>query len=438
MESSLYDLGFAADWSMDLFPGALLTNGAEVCDLGWSVLQEEGEGPGGSPAPGQYSVVESPISEPLQDSIWSECGGVLDEDLAQLSDCGLKGVEGYDDTDDCLQFVSHHDLTLLTPDYCPRLTNTPLLQPAALLSNNILPYPPCSSSIDDFKYEYADISTSHEFQCSPVTDACQPAWQTDEMCIVACDDKTPISLELLLLQQSHHTDIPAELDLGLEPGIDPAQTHDPPSVSSLDPMLGLGEPACLLRDDEILSMLQRLRQTAELSSLAPVLLSLPPVLSPVSAEDCESILSTTDCCPSEALEDTTLSTADSAFGSSDMVDDTNSSCSMLSTDYLHGGLTPKAGSHHRSAARSTAMAPYGVIASPMAPVLKSEHRRQKKKEQNKTAALRYRVKKREEKGVKLSEVETLEERNEELRARAEDLQREIEYLRALLDEIRQP
>jgi predicted RNase H-like nuclease (RuvC/YqgF family) len=84
------------------------------------------------------------------------------------------------------------------------------------------------------------------------------------------------------------------------------------------------------------------------------------------------------------------------------------------------------------------MAPYGVTMAPTPLVPAPEHRRLKKKEQNKTAALRYRVKKREEKGVKLSEVETLEERNDELRARADDLQREIEYLRALLAEIRQP
>jgi prefoldin subunit 5 len=46
------------------------------------------------------------------------------------------------------------------------------------------------------------------------------------------------------------------------------------------------------------------------------------------------------------------------------------------------------------------------------------------------------VKKREEKGVVMTEVETLEMKNGELKARADDLQREIDYLRALLNEIR--
>jgi len=64
-------------------------------------------------------------------------------------------------------------------------------------------------------------------------------------------------------------------------------------------------------------------------------------------------------------------------------------------------------------------------------------KRQKKKEQNKTAALRYRRKKREEKGVVLSEVDQLELRNNELKSRVEDLNREISYLRGLINEINQ-
>lgn len=467
MESSLYDLGLAANWSMELFAGALLTNGAEGCDLGWPVLQGGCEGEEGSPAPSQYSAVESPMSEPLQDSIWSECGDVLGG-MVELAGSSLKGIEIYGDIDDSLQFVSHRDLNLLTTDVFPCPADAPPLH-STLGSNNI--FPCSSSSIDDVQYEYADISTSQEFQCSPCA-TYQSGSQAGEQCSVACYDKMPpVDLELLLLQQSHEDEIPADLDLGLEPafGVDPALTLGP----GLDPMMGdLVEPACQWRDDEILSMLQRLRQTGELSLssvqspvlssaqsfsiLSPVLSSsvqsssilsfsvLSPVLSssvqsssilsssvlsPVSAEDCESILSTSE------LEGTQPSAADSECGSADTVDDTDSCYSTLSTDYLRGGFTPKAESHHR---RGVVMAPYAAAPASLAPALKTEHRRQKKKEQNKTAALRYREKKREEKGVKLSEVETLEQRNEELRARADDLQREIEYLRALLDEIRQP
>jgi hypothetical protein len=65
-------------------------------------------------------------------------------------------------------------------------------------------------------------------------------------------------------------------------------------------------------------------------------------------------------------------------------------------------------------------------------------RREKKKAQNVAAALRYRVKKRGEKGEVGTEVEQLEARNATLKGRAAELTREIEYLRGLLEEIRAP
>lgn len=65
-------------------------------------------------------------------------------------------------------------------------------------------------------------------------------------------------------------------------------------------------------------------------------------------------------------------------------------------------------------------------------------RRQRKKEQNKSAALKYRQRKREEKGHVLTEVEELEQENDQLKKRAEELTKEISYLRGLLEEITKP
>lgn len=62
-------------------------------------------------------------------------------------------------------------------------------------------------------------------------------------------------------------------------------------------------------------------------------------------------------------------------------------------------------------------------------------RRLRKKEQNKTAAQRYREKKRSEHGTVLSEYELLEKRNTELRAKVDDMSREIAYLKGLIEEI---
>jgi len=98
--------------------------------------------------------------------------------------------------------------------------------------------------------------------------------------------------------------------------------------------------------------------------------------------------------------------------------------SSVAEEYHQQPFTPKSESH----SRSSLPRPY----SSAAPV---SSRREKKKEQNKTAAVRYRKKKQQEKVVVLSEVDKLELRNNELKAKVDDLNREISYLRALIEEI---
>lgn len=60
----------------------------------------------------------------------------------------------------------------------------------------------------------------------------------------------------------------------------------------------------------------------------------------------------------------------------------------------------------------------------------------KKMEQNKTAATRYRQKKRVEQDVLNAECSELERRNRELAEKAESISREIQYLRDLMEEVR--
>lgn len=62
-------------------------------------------------------------------------------------------------------------------------------------------------------------------------------------------------------------------------------------------------------------------------------------------------------------------------------------------------------------------------------------KRQRKKEQNKTAALRYRHKKRSEQGSVLSEYEELEKRNIELKTKVSEMSKEVNYLKGLIAEI---
>lgn len=60
----------------------------------------------------------------------------------------------------------------------------------------------------------------------------------------------------------------------------------------------------------------------------------------------------------------------------------------------------------------------------------------KKMEQNKTAATRYRQKKRVEHELLQSECDELEKKNHELKEKAESISREIQYLKDLMEEVR--
>lgn len=65
-----------------------------------------------------------------------------------------------------------------------------------------------------------------------------------------------------------------------------------------------------------------------------------------------------------------------------------------------------------------------------------EKKKLKKMEQNKTAATRYRQKKRAEQEALLSECTVLEERNQELVEKAESIAKEIQYLKELMEEVK--
>lgn len=64
-------------------------------------------------------------------------------------------------------------------------------------------------------------------------------------------------------------------------------------------------------------------------------------------------------------------------------------------------------------------------------------KRARKKEQNKTAALRYRQKKRDEQGSVQSEYDIVERRNAELKSRVEELTKQLSIVRSLVSEILQ-
>lgn len=76
----------------------------------------------------------------------------------------------------------------------------------------------------------------------------------------------------------------------------------------------------------------------------------------------------------------------------------------------------------------------GLVRVEPYPTAKPE-RRERKREQNKTAACKYRQRKRAEQGTFVSEHDLLEKRNVELKSRVDELTREINYLKGLISEI---
>lgn len=72
-------------------------------------------------------------------------------------------------------------------------------------------------------------------------------------------------------------------------------------------------------------------------------------------------------------------------------------------------------------------------ASPVLP--QHVEKKRKKQDQNKTAALRYREKKRNEHGTVLTECEELERRNIELKTKVAEMTKEVDYLKGLIEEI---
>lgn len=145
-------------------------------------------------------------------------------------------------------------------------------------------------------------------------------------------------------------------------------------------------------------------------------------LSPVSVDDIESLLSESG--PSTSA----LSTAPSSPQHSEHDDTFNS----ILFDLMSEGQTESAaGPAKKSKGRKKA--PYG---SAKKDYDRNLNRKERKKQQNKDAALRYRSKKRGEQDILNEQAAKLEERNKELKEKVDSISREIQYLKDLMSEVR--
>lgn len=152
-------------------------------------------------------------------------------------------------------------------------------------------------------------------------------------------------------------------------------------------------------------------------------LSYEPILSPMSAEEVESILSEpTSPGSSSVLED------------SGFVDESVAETIDLSQlEELPRIQKASPGPQKRATIEKSRNAPYTKQTSTRES--KAQERKLRKKQQNKDAALRYRQKKKAECNKELTECEKLENRNKELREKVDSMTREIDYLKSLMAEV---
>jgi len=147
------------------------------------------------------------------------------------------------------------------------------------------------------------------------------------------------------------------------------------------------------------------------------------ICSPLSTE-AESVLSSGPSSPFGYTED--FSTIDSNFLSSDEACSSSAKSSQVS-DESFTKLKSKSKSKRSKAKASPYDSDYSVGTV--------TDKRQRKKMQNKNAATRYRVKKRNEKETLQEQEVRLSDKNHELKEKVESLQREIQYMKELMHEI---
>lgn len=211
----------------------------------------------------------------------------------------------------------------------------------------------------------------------------------------------------------------------------------PPTETAAPP----ASPVSLVAPSSASSILGCSPCPMDVTTPAPVLFVGSPVASPIGLQQSVEMNATVGfpaySPPAQrklstyALSSASWSSPSSPCGTSD------NSCSADIPD------TPQAGSsvHWESSTSSSSLMTV-LISSPAVSAVSSAgspkpvpERRLRKKEQNKTAAQRYREKKRSEHGTVLSEYELLEKRNTELRAKVDDMSKEIAYLKGLIEEI---
>lgn len=175
-------------------------------------------------------------------------------------------------------------------------------------------------------------------------------------------------------------------------------------------------------------------------------MSSETILSPMSPEDIESILSVSPA-PQEgsfeniqAFSDNSPATTESKIITIDLSQLHPSITSELQKCLLGSGLSSGDETSDnilevQSTSSSPRYTPYETPKRKSGRAPRTTEKKTRKMKQNKEAALRYRVKKKSEQELMSEECEQLEERNKELHDSVDSLTREIQYLKGLMADV---
>ena len=165
--------------------------------------------------------------------------------------------------------------------------------------------------------------------------------------------------------------------------------------------------------------------------------------SPLSPDDVESVLSSAcsplpstplPSSPSSSTVDTTCLYSDDgslSLSSSDLYKVVENREKTRGTPYSRPQKSPKASGKSKGRKQTASISP-----SPSELELEMMSKKDRKKLQNKNAAIRYRMKKKVESDQKKVEVDDLESTNSELHDKVEELTREIKYMKDLINDVR--
>ncbi|KAM8772353.1 cyclic AMP-dependent transcription factor ATF-4 isoform 2-T2 [Acanthopagrus schlegelii] len=174
--------------------------------------------------------------------------------------------------------------------------------------------------------------------------------------------------------------------------------------------------------------------SGSIQTTSPIVLSLPPsghIVVVLTNKDEPSLMSL----PDQSSQTSSSSDCDSDSGIESVVSSPTRHPSPPPTPSLTAGSSrTKPYSKPEPADSSSPSAKTKVKSVSGAP--KVVEKKIKKMEQNKTAATRYRQKKRVEQELLSTELEGLQKRNHELTEKAESISREIQYLKDLMEEVR--